>query len=126
MRLTFKMKIVINFALLFVLFFQNTFCFLNSSTTAVTLPANNNTNNNLSGKNKPMKQFLTIFAESSNILCIECFKLDLTRMFICLSQPRLGNRIGFIRRRCPMPVNLYTKMITEHFSKQQRQANDSK
>ena len=66
-------------------------------------------------KTKYFMDKVTQFAnESSSLLCIECFKRDITRMLTCLSQPPLPDRVDFIRLRCPIPVNLYSKIINKY------------
>ena len=61
-----------------------------------------------------MDKVLTFISESSNILCTECFKRDISKMFWCLSQAPWPNRVDFIRRRCPIKVNLYSEIVNKH------------
>ena len=61
-----------------------------------------------------MDKVLKFITESSSLLCIECFKRDSTRMLTCLSQTPMPDRVDFIRQRCPIPSNLYAKIVNKY------------
>ena len=111
-----KMKVFSFCALIFALFFQQTLSSL------FTFPVSREQLAEMAKEKTKCftEKVLRFINKSSNMLCMECFKRDVTKLLWCLSQPPLPNRVVFIRQRCPIPVDLYSNIINQYIQMKQQ------
>ena len=108
------MKIVIWFVFVLIFLIQNSQRISSYSSNNDKLVNKQQATLLLANQKRQFFKVLKFIAESSSLFCIQCFKGNLARMLTCLSQPPLPDRVDFIRQRCKIPANLYSKIINKY------------